>query len=96
MTQKLGLLLLGLSAVWAKDGLAQISAQAMALNCLNCHQAQAADSKIPVLDHLSSARIYALLLDFKYDRSPATLMPRIAKGYSDDELAAVAGYLGRP
>jgi len=35
------------------------------------------------------------LLDFKYDRKPATLMPRLVKGYSDAELQAVAEYLGK-
>jgi cytochrome c553 len=36
-----------------------------------------------------------MLLDFKYDKQVATLMPRIAKGYNDQELEALADYLGK-
>jgi cytochrome c553 len=35
------------------------------------------------------------LLDFKYDKTNATLMPRIAKAYSDAEISAVAAYLSQ-
>jgi cytochrome subunit of sulfide dehydrogenase len=72
---------------------AEIDAQAIALNCRNCHAADS--SEIPTLKNLSSEQIKRMLLDYKSDKLPATLMPRIAKGYSDDELKAVADYLGR-
>ncbi|MCQ8118699.1 c-type cytochrome [Methylomonas rosea] len=52
-------------------------------------------SSIPSLKNVSAQQIRQALLDFKYDRKPATLMPRLAKGYSDAELAAVAEYLSR-
>ncbi|MGZ4959529.1 MAG: c-type cytochrome [Methylomonas sp.] len=74
-------------------GQAEIDAQAIALNCRSCHAD--APSEIPPLQNLSSEQIRRMLLDFKYDRKAATLMPRIAKGYSDAELQAVADYLGR-
>jgi cytochrome c553 len=32
------------------------------------------------------------MLDFKSGRRPATLMHQIAKGYSDAEIIAIAGY----
>jgi cytochrome c553 len=32
------------------------------------------------------------LLDFKAGRKPATLMHQLTKGYSDDELRAIAAY----
>ncbi len=72
---------------------ADLDAQAIALNCRNCHSADS--TQIPSLQNLSSERISEKLLDYKYDKIPATLMPRIAKGYSDEELKAVANYLGR-
>ncbi|WKJ92048.1 hypothetical protein QZJ86_07865 [Methylomonas montana] len=76
---------------------AEIDAQAIAFNCLNCHADSSAsvDTSIPSLETLSREQIQQALLDFKYDRKPATLMPRLAKGYSDEELAAVADYLSR-
>lgn len=73
--------------------LAELDAQAIALNCRNCHAAES--SEIPSLQTLSSEQLNRMLLDYKYDKTPATLMPRIAKGYSDAELKAVADYLGR-
>jgi len=33
------------------------------------------------------------MADFKADRRPATIMNRIAKGYSDEQIAAIADYL---
>lgn len=72
---------------------ADLDAQAIALNCRNCHSAES--TQIPSLTNLSAERISRMLLDYKYDKIPATLMPRIAKGYSDEELKAVANYLGR-
>lgn len=76
---------------------AEIDARAIAFNCRNCHTESSLDSKssIPSLNDLSAQRIRQALLDFKYDKKPATLMPRLAKGYSDAELAAVAEYLSR-
>jgi cytochrome c553 len=32
------------------------------------------------------------MLDFKSGRRPATLMHQLAKGYSDAEITAIAGY----
>ncbi|WP_445368681.1 c-type cytochrome [Methylomonas sp. BW4-1] len=76
---------------------AEIDARAMAFNCWNCHTDSNLDaqSSSPSLKSLSAQQIQQALLDFKYDKRPATLMPRLAKGYSDTELAAVAEYLSR-
>jgi len=71
----------------------EAQAQAIALNCRNCHAADS--SEIPTLTDMSAEQINRMLLDYKSDKLPATLMPRIAKGYSDEELKAVADYLGR-
>lgn len=76
---------------------ADVNAQAIALNCMSCHQldSASADTGIPTLKSLSKHQIQQHLLDFKYDKKQATLMPRIAKGYSDSELEAVAEFLSR-
>jgi len=76
---------------------ADVDARIIALNCMSCHvdQLGASESGIPGLAPLSVQQLQQALLDFKYDRKSATLMPRIAKGYSDTELAAVAAYLSR-
>lgn len=75
---------------------ADIDAQAIALNCMSCHRDQVnSETDIPSLAPLTESRLRQALLDFKYDNKPASLMPRIAKGYSDDELAAVATFIKR-
>ena len=79
---------------------ADTPAQAIALNCRNCHTPTTPATTLPTLptlDNLTAQHIRQRLLDFKYDKIPtATLMPRLAKGYSDAELAAVAELLGKP
>jgi len=74
---------------------AEIDARAIAFNCRNCHAESNSDteSSIPSLKNLSEQQIQQALLDFKHDKKPGTLMPRLVKGYSDEELAAVAEYL---
>lgn len=67
-----------------------------ALNCRTCHRQANTEQAVPDIGQLSAEQISRKLLDFKYDRLPATLMSRIAKGYSDEELLAVAKYLGKP
>ena len=76
---------------------AEFSPQNVALNCLICHESAQPSTagEIPDLTELSSAELQQALLDFKYDRRSATLMPRIAKGYSDAELQAVAEWLAQ-
>lgn len=81
--------LLGL--LWSLPVFAEFNPRLVALNCLSCHQDRAGSGQsIPVLTGLSAQRIRQELLDFKYDRKAATLMPRLAKGFSDDELRLVA------
>lgn len=71
------------------------SAEAIALNCLTCHAETGAthDGAIPGLTRFDQRELRQMLLDFKYGNRAATLMPRLVKGYSDDELAAVARLL---
>lgn len=73
---------------------ADVDARAIALNCVICHHDGAENANdIPSLEGLTETQLRQSLLDFKYDKTPSTLMSRIAKGYSDDELAAVAAFI---
>jgi len=38
------------------------------------------------------AELVAAMLDFKAGRRPATIMDRIAKGFSEQEIAAIAAW----
>lgn len=70
----------------------------LAGTCLNCH---VSDSKlatsIPVIAGKSEAVLKAQLLAYKSDLVPAgtTIMNRLAKGYSDDEIGALAAYFSK-
>lgn len=66
----------------------------LAASCANCH---GTDGKlagaIPAIANRPATALESQLLDFKHDeQTRATVMPRIAKGYSDEELKALAQY----
>lgn len=64
-------------------------------NCLNCHVSDVkAATSIPVIAGKPEAVLKAQLLAYKSDNIPAgtTIMNRLAKGYSDAEIAALATY----
>lgn len=86
-----------LCLLWSLPANAEFNAALLALNCLSCHQDRSGilTGDIPALSGLSVQQIRQDLLNFKYDRKPSTLMSRIAKGYSDDELRVVADYLAQ-
>jgi sulfide dehydrogenase cytochrome subunit len=69
--------------------------QAMAQNCYVCHgpKGQAAPP-IPGLARVPADVIRARMMEFKTDQRPSTVMARIAKGYSDEQIAAISDYLG--
>ena len=80
----------------SQPSLADINPQSIAFNCRNCHSQQVQGTQPVSLEQFSVGEIRENLLNFKYDKKSATLMPRIAKGYSDAELSAVAEFLGKP
>ncbi|WP_347987828.1 c-type cytochrome [Methylomonas sp. AM2-LC] len=76
---------------------ADINAPLMAYMCRNCHDpAGMSTPVVPALDKLTAQQFQKMLMDFKYDKqTAATIMPRIAKGYTDQELQALADYLSK-
>ena len=86
-------------ALLAISGLAQAQApdalqvRSWAAACASCHgtngQAQ------PGMEALAGANkddMVKKMLDFKAGRKPATIMHQLAKGYSDEQIVAIAGY----
>ena len=51
---------------------------------------------IPALSGRSAAYITQRMLEFKSGAREGTVMNRIARGYDDDEIAAIARHLGNP
>lgn len=97
----LGAALFG-SAFWAPADGAQASersgtdgAALITASCSGCHiRAEGLASAIPNLSSRTSDEIYEAMLAFQKDK-PATLMNRIARGYTEAEIRQIADYLGR-
>lgn len=83
-------------AVWILPVQAAPSrAELLAAPCLSCHGSEtAARNEIPRLE-LEAGVIRARLEAFRKDDSHTTVMTRIARGYTDEEIALIAEYLGK-
>ncbi|HEX2890813.1 c-type cytochrome [Vineibacter terrae] len=70
------------------------SGQAMAQTCYVCHgPAGKSEGPIASLAGLPRDHVVRQMADFKADRRPGTIMNRIAKGYSDEQIAAIADFI---
>jgi cytochrome c553 len=74
-------------AAWAAD------APPGASSCSGCHAANAGvDSPVPRLAGRPAADIVAQMQAFRSGQTPATVMGRIAKGFTDPETQAIAAW----
>lgn len=68
----------------------------LALSCAACHGPDGASpGSIPAIDRLEPSEIDAALRAFRAGTRPATVMDRIARGYSDTEIGLLSGQFGR-
>jgi cytochrome subunit of sulfide dehydrogenase len=66
-----------------------------ASSCSGCHPASAkVDTPVPRLVGQDPATIVAAMQAFRSGQRPATVMDRIAKGFTDDEIKAIAAWYG--
>lgn len=63
-----------------------------AANCSVCHQRNDGDPALPKLAGQKAADIVAAMDAFRTGKRRATVMDRIAKGFTDDEVAAIAAW----
>lgn len=68
--------------------------QSLAATCANCHGTNGVTvgARLPALAGQSEAELLAALKGFKDGSRPATVMHQISKGYTDQQLALLAGY----
>ena len=65
----------------------------IAYTCNGCHGTDGVSKgAVPTLKGMPADYHAKTLKDFKANKRPSTIMGRIAKGYSDEELNAVAEY----
>ena len=75
---------------------AEEAARLMAETCVTCHSTEAhAHSTIPPLDGRPAGELLRILLAFRDGTRPATIMDRIARGYSREQLGALVGEISR-
>jgi len=66
-----------------------------AASCLGCHPAAANDGPVPALAKLPARQIVTAMQEYRSGTRPATVMDRIAKGFSDEEIDAIAQWYAR-
>jgi cytochrome subunit of sulfide dehydrogenase len=83
------------AAVVAVSGIASAAdAPPGASSCSGCHPATAGvATPVPRLNGRDAAQITTAMTEFRTGKRPATVMDRIAKGFTDDETRAIAAYL---
>ena len=89
------------SVVAAAIGLASIAAATVAsaeppagaVSCSGCHPASTrVTSPVPRLAGRDQAAIVKAMQDFRSGQRAATVMDRIAKGFTDEEVQAIAAW----
>jgi sulfide dehydrogenase cytochrome subunit len=85
-------LLVALAASWPAWADAPPGASA----CTGCHGSAALGSAIPSLDGHAAEEIVVQMQAFRSGERPATVMDRVAKGFSDEETRAIAEWLAQP
>lgn len=79
----------------AAPGLAWAAAPPGAAACLGCHSVAADSSPMPSLESFTAEQIVTAMQAFRSGSRPATVMNRIAKGFSDEEIKAIADWYAR-
>ena len=76
---------------------AGINIEGLARTCNNCHgiNGVSVGQSMPSIGGLSEAYLKQILMQWKSGERFSASMGRLVKGYSDEELAAIAGYYAR-
>ena len=72
--------------------------RSLAATCANCHGTDGKgviDGGMPLINNLTSEQMLAQLKAFKSSAREGTIMPQLAKGYSDEQLETIANQLGK-
>ena len=65
----------------------------IAAGCASCHAQHIALGKIPSLAGVGKAQLVTRLIEFKSGRRAGTVMPQLAKGYTDEQIELIATWL---
>lgn len=85
--------LLGVAGLVQAQAPDPLQVRSWAASCANCHGTDGrAQPGMASLAGASKDDMVKKMLDFKAGRQPATLMHQLAKGYSDEQIEAIAAY----
>ncbi len=89
---RMSLLLAGLTLAAPAMAQAPLASE----GCLGCHGPNGAGAGgVPALAGRDAAELRAMLIAFRANERPATIMGRVARGYTEAELAAIAEHFAR-
>ena len=84
---------IGAVSIAAAVAIASAEPPAGAASCTGCHPASArVISPVPRLAGLDRAAIVKALQDFRSGKRAGTVMDRISKGFTDEEIEAIAAW----
>ena len=87
-------LLLGLASAACADS--ELRAQLLASGCTSCHGPNGhSPDAIPAIAGKKAGYIARHLRQYKNDKREATVMNRLAKGYSDEEIELIADWFAK-
>ena len=66
-----------------------------ASSCQGCHPIAASDGPVLALSTFTAEQIVTAMQAYRSGARPATVMDRIAKGFSDEEVHAIAQWYAR-
>lgn len=94
MLMRAGMVALMALLAGAAHGQAGPNGLALSLNCSTCHGLDGKGAiAVTPLKGMPAGVIVQSMKQFKAGERPATIMNRIAKGFTDEEIQAVADYL---
>jgi cytochrome subunit of sulfide dehydrogenase len=83
---------------FAPSNLTPAGVRSLAANCAACHGTNgrpAPNSTLPGLAGKPSGELLTAMTQFKEGKKPATVMHQLSKGYSPEELTALADYFSK-
>ena len=83
---------------FAQSSSDQLHRSLLAASCANCHGTEgkpASPAVMPALSAQKSEDLLAQLLAYRNGTQAGTIMPQIAKGYTEEQLKIIAQYLGK-
>lgn len=85
--------LAALSVASTASAQAPSTARDIASTCANCHGSNGVSrGVVPSLAGQPKADVATKMLEFKQNKRPGTIMPQIAKGFTDEQIDAVAAW----